>query len=374
MRWNDIEQKADEIVLHVTGEALDENISAIDPEVGHIVRELLENNSLEKEYCRRQRYDYHKAFKCISHGHLRKIRWSIGAVACVVCATIGAFFMLVESDCDENIKKSTREDQVKRQVILQMGNGQKVELNDADTILFQEMGRGIKVEDGKVTYENQLADSCRQAVYNILSVPSCAEYQVVLADGTKVWLNSNSELKYPVVFSGEIREVFIRGEAFFEVAKDSLHPFIVKSGDLEVKVLGTCFNIRAYQGSSMYTTLVSGRVEISHHKHNLILKPGQQCKVEDGISGMMVSEPDLDMVLAWKNGEFIFKNAPLSAIMDEIQRYYGIEVEYVQENLKDRKFYLYIERSKRLEEVLQKITWTDQVGYRMEGGKVIIYD
>lgn len=89
---------------------------------------------------------------------------------------------------------------------------------------------------------------------------------------------------------------------------------------------------------------------------------------------MTISEPDLDVVLAWKNGDFIFKNAPLTTIMEEIQRYYGVRVEYTQESLKDRKFYLYIERSKRLEEVLQKLTWTGSVKYRLEGRKVVLYE
>ena len=374
MKWDDIENKADETVVRVVREVLGEKFDTADPDVEHIARELLMNDTLKKEHERCGKYDYQKAFTYISRRRSRKIGWSIWAVACMVCIVVGFVFMLDKIPNNEEVVVLTEEQKAANQVVLYLGNGEKVELSDTEKLHFLENGQQIDVANGQVTYGDNVRNESQNVVYNVLSVHQCAEYHVVLADGTKVWLNADSELKYPVSFSGETRQVFVRGEAYFEVAKDSLHPFIVKNGKVDIRVLGTSFNIRAYQDSSIYTTLVSGCVEICHDDDHLFLKPGQQCEVSEITGKMTISEPDLDVVLAWKNGDFIFKNAPLTTIMEEIQRYYGVRVEYTQECLKDRKFYLYIERSKRLEEVLQKLTWTGSVKYRLEGEKVVLYE
>lgn len=374
MKWDDIEQKADETVVRVVREVLGEKFGTADPDVEHIARELLMNDTLEKEHERCGKYDYQKAFKYMSRGRSRKIGWSIWAVACMVCIVVGFVFMLKKSPDNEGVITLAKEERPGNQVMLYLGNGEIVALDDTNSLHIQEKGQQIEVANGKVTYGDNVEYKGQEVVYNVLSVPQCAEYQVVLADGTKVWLNSDSELKYPVSFSGETRQVFVKGEAYFEVAKDSLHPFVVKNGKVDIRVLGTSFNIRAYQDSSIYTTLVSGSVKVCCKDNHLFLKPGQQCEVSEVAGKMTINEPDLDVVLAWKNGDFIFKNAPLTTIMDEIQRYYGVKVEYNQESLKDRKFYLYIGRSKRLEEVLQKLTWTGSVKYRVEGQKVILYE
>ena len=374
MKWDDIENKADETVVRVVREVLGEKFDTADPDVEHIARELLMNDTLEKEHERCGKYDYQKAFKYISRGRSRKIGWSIWAVACMVCIVVGFVFMLDKIPNNEEVVVLTEEQKAANQVVLYLGNGEKVELSDTEKLHFLENGQQIDVANGQVTYGDNVRNESQNVVYNVLSVPQCAEYHVVLADGTKVWLNADSELKYPVSFSGETRQVFVRGEAYFEVAKDSLHPFVVKNGKVDIRVLGTSFNIRAYQDSSIYTTLVSGSVKVCCKDNHLFLKPGQQCEVSEVAGKMTINEPDLDVVLAWKNGDFIFKNAPLTTIMEEIQRYYGVRVEYTQESLKDRKFYLYIERSKQLEEVLQKLTWTGSVKYRLEGQKVILYE
>lgn len=275
MKWDDIEQKADETVVRVVREVLGEKFGTADSDVEHIARELLMNDTLEKEHDRCGKYDHQKAFKYISRGRSRKIGWSIWAVACMICIAVGTVFMLEKPQDNEGVVVLAKEEGAGNQVMLYLGNGKIVALDDTNRLHLQENGQQIEVANGKVTYGDNVRNESKNVVYNVLSVPQCAEYHVVLADGTKVWLNADSELKYPVSFSGETRQVFVRGEAYFEVAKDSLHPFIVRNGKVDIRVLGTSFNIRAYQDSSIYTTLLSGCVEICHADDHLFLKPGQ---------------------------------------------------------------------------------------------------
>ena len=193
---------------------------------------------------------------------------------------------------------------------------------------------------------------------------------LTLSDGTVVFLNSESRLTYPSHFNGDTRNVTLQGEAYFEVTQDSLRPFLVEFEGACVKVLGTQFNVRAYPTGPSFTTLVSGCVKIVHKNQVLQLEPGQQCEVRE--EKMLLHNADLMTVLAWKNGEFIFKDVALETIMDELARWYDMQVDYETEDLKKMRFYLYVERSENLEEVLQKIALTNQVKYRVNGKKIII--
>lgn len=200
-------------------------------------------------------------------------------------------------------------------------------------------------------------------------VPRYGEYRLVLADGTRVFLNAVSTLRFPETF-GEERKVALTGEAYFEVVRDTLRPFIVELNGTQVLVSGTQFNVKARPGEASFTTLVDGVVKVVRGRQMLTLKPGEQC--EAGSEGMSLNEPDLMAVLAWKNGEFVFRDVPLGDIMDELSAWYDMQVAYETEGLKDIRFHLYVERSRTLEEVLRKITLTGRIGYAIDGKKVII--
>lgn len=205
--------------------------------------------------------------------------------------------------------------------------------------------------------------------FNEIIVPRYGEYQLVLSDGTRIYLNAESSLRFPDAFGNE-RKVYLTGEAYFEVARDSLRPFLVEFGRTCVKVLGTQFNVKAYPERASFTTLVSGRVKIQCDNRVLQLEPGQQCEVRE--EEMLLRDADLTAVLAWKSGEFIFKNVALEMIMNELARWYDAEVDYETEDLKEMRFYLYVGRSENLEEVMRKMALTNQVNYRISGKKITI--
>ena len=166
---------------------------------------------------------------------------------------------------------------------------------------------------------------------NTLSTPAGGQYQVTLADGTRVWLNALSSLKYPAAFSGKERVVELTGEAYFEVADDATHPFRVNTGSLQVNVLGTHFNLNAYDDeSSINTTLLEGAVKITHTDGKdmpLLLKPGQQAQTTAGGSAL-IGDADVDKAVAWKNGYFSFDGADIHTVMRQIARWYGVQVHY----------------------------------------------
>ena len=218
---------------------------------------------------------------------------------------------------------------------------------------------------------NSSSDSNEETTehYNEIIVPRCGHYMLTLPDGSRIYMNAESTLRFPSRF-GKERRVYLSGEAYFEVERDTLHPFWVEYENTCLQVLGTKFNIKAYPSTPSFTTLSSGCIRISHAKQTLTLKPGEQCEINT--EGTQLHHPDLMTVLAWKNGEFIFKDTTLEDIMHELARWYDMKVEYETEELKKMQFYLYVERSGTLSEVLDKMALTNRIKYRIDGNKITL--
>ena len=212
--------------------------------------------------------------------------------------------------------------------------------------------------------------------YNILSTPYGGQYQVTLPDGTIVWLNSASNLRYPTSFTGHERRVEITGEAYFEVAKNARQPFKVKinlsNGEgSEVEVLGTHFNINAYDDeTTIRTTLFEGSVKINQSTGTTQIKPGQQ--LQTGKTGQIkiINNADLEETIAWKEGRFQFGNADINCIMRQLARWYDIDVKY--EGNISRHFSGIIPRNVNLLKVLNMLELTGEVNFKVEGKKVIV--
>ena len=232
-----------------------------------------------------------------------------------------------------------------KEVVLEQGQNLNILLNErvrvatsSQGIVYEERGKGMVTEE-----------------YNKLTTPIGGEYSLVLSDGTKVFLNADSELKYPVEFSDGKRIVDLKGEAYFEVHKDSLRPFIVRMNGAEVTVLGTSFNVNTYgDDGQIYTTLVNGSVRVSSmkNKQEEILKPGMQSvmNVQSGL--LTVRKVDVEPYVAWREGRFVFRAMTLDLIMRQLQRWYDFEVFYQNSELKDYEFRGVIKRDMDLDQVL----------------------
>jgi transmembrane sensor len=244
--------------------------------------------------------------------------------------------------------------------ILTLANGKKIFLDKiVNGQVLQQAGLHItKTSKGQIVYEvtdqKALQDSNEEAKMNTISTPNGGQYQVVLPDGTRVWLNSASNLKYPNYFSGSERLVELEGEAYFEVAKNKLSPFRIKTGLQTIEVLGTHFNVNAYNDEPILkTTLLEGSVTVSSAKNKIILIPGQQATINrNNLETTVESKVDLDQIVAWKNGVFSFENEDLRSIMRQISRWYNVSVVF-NGPLSDDKFFGEISRNSNLSQVIE---------------------
>lgn len=253
---------------------------------------------------------------------------------------------------------------------LTLANGSVVELNEStDGTIAQEGDTKVSKQRAALIYN--AGTSAGKAVINILTVPRGGNYQVILPDGTRVWLNAASELKYPTAFTGNERVVNITGEGYFEVAKDPAKPFIVKTSRMQVVVLGTQFNMMAYEEEqTIKTTLLEGSVKVVTPYGNSLLLPGQQAQLDTDSGVKVVAVTDANQVIAWKNGFFSFRKADIATIMREISRWYDVEIKY-EGDITKRRFTGKVLRSYNLSETLSVLEASD-LHFRLEGKQITV--
>jgi len=259
--------------------------------------------------------------------------------------------------------------------ILTLANGSKINLSDVKNGVLTSQGQTVlkKDKDGRIIYEapgGKAVDS--SAIFNTITIPKGGQFQVVLSDGTKVWLNSASSITFPAVFSKTERKVTITGEVYFEVAKNKTKPFRVVAGDQTVEVLGTHFDINAYTDEeSLKTTLVEGSVKITAGTQSVVLKPEQQASILPGKAGKIkVSVVDTDNVLAWTTGNFQFEKAEIASIMREAGRWYDVDIKYEGE-IPKRRFTGSISRSVNLSELLKMLKYTG-INFKVAGKTIVV--
>ena len=226
----------------------------------------------------------------------------------------------------------------KGKVILKLAGGQTVVLGEEQKVIGADGEVMIKDSSTHLSYQ-RLTPNNNKIEYNELTIPRGAAYSLNLADGTKVWLNSDSYLRFPVVFSKDSREVELTGEAYFEVARDEKRPFAVKVGENRIEVLGTHFNISAYgQEAGIFTTLAEGSVRVKTSSQETVLIPGEQAGMSWEGNDLEVKKVDVALYTSWHLGVYEFRNTPLSEIADYLMRWYDIEVVFQSENIKHKRF------------------------------------
>lgn len=257
---------------------------------------------------------------------------------------------------------------------LTLSDGSTYVLDSAkDGILVKNKNISIKKEkDGQIMYMVDAGKNIdtEAGAFNTMTTKTGGQYQLLLADGTKVWLNSESSLKYPIAFKGSQRNVELTGEAYFEVAKNAAMPFNVKVNNMEVRVLGTHFNIMAYNNeTSIKTTLLEGAVKLSVGNQSNVLKPGQQGMVNK--SGQIkVVETDGERAIAWKNGYFVFDRSNIQEIMNQLSRWYDTKVIY-EGKIPDDEYVGKIARNVKLSQVLH-ILELSNVHFKIENKNIIV--
>ncbi|MBB6270273.1 ferric-dicitrate binding protein FerR (iron transport regulator) [Pedobacter cryoconitis] len=257
--------------------------------------------------------------------------------------------------------------------ILTLADGSKISLSDAGKGKLADQAGVVvtKAANGGLIYKIT-GDSHTAAKYNTISTPRGGQYQLLLADGTKIWLNANSSLTFPTAFPGDSRRVSLQGEAYFEVAKDKSKAFFVKTGQTEIRVLGTHFNIMAYEDENyQHTTLLEGSVEISKGIEKSLLKPGQQARTAASSSLIRIRDiENPEGVIAWKNGYFQFEKSDLHSLMRQISRWYATDVLY-QGEIPRKEYSGKIPRTVNVKTLIEMLSYSG-IHCRVENNKIIV--
>lgn len=314
-------------------------------------------------------------------------RWVAAAVILITLA-VGSWFYF-ETSFPGGLNKSQYANDVPpggNNAILTLADGSSISLTDAGAgeLLNTRGVRIVKAADGQLVYtvDPAVSNSADQLTFNTITTPRGGQYQVNLPDGTKVWLNAASSLKFPTTFTGlKERKVELNGEAYFEVAKNKQQPFKVMSAGAdhgkaqETEVLGTHFNIYAYDDEpETKTTLLEGSIRVAalgnvNQKQDVLLFPGQQALLSDG--KIKTSSADMEEAIAWKNGNFMFANEKIESIMRKIARWYNVDVVY-QGKITDNDFVGTVPRFKNVSEALTILELTNTVHFKIEGRRIIV--
>lgn len=305
------------------------------------------------------------------------LRMAIAASFVIFISGIAAYFTLNHTRKDTLAKAAPKQlnDEItpgENKAILTLSDGSTIILDDAKNGQVAEQGgtRIAKLANGQLVY-NASHSKPTDVVSNILTTPRGGQFTLTLPDGSKVWLNSISSIKYPTAFIDSERKVEISGEAYFEIAHNAEKPFMVSVNGMVVKVLGTHFNINAYHDeTSVKATLLEGSINLTKGTATTTLSPGQQARLSNGEDIEVINNVDVGQVVAWKNGYFSFNRAGLQAVMRQIARWYDVDIAY-EGKIPEREFGGKIDRNANISEVL-KILEESKVHFRIDGKSIIV--
>lgn len=318
--------------------------------------------------------------KAIRLRKIRKIRYG-SAAAVILIITAGLLSEIIQKPLIEKIEPIAAEmNKVPGQaeVELFLASGAKVILGKNNIHVEGSVEKGIRNDSSqRLSYASASIKEtgAEEEVYNTLKVPVSGFYRLELADGTRVWLNSVTELRYPVEFSGKERKVYLSGEAYFEVTRNPSRPFIVETSGIRVKVYGTDFNINTHDPEIIRTTLVNGEigVKIINTGEESVLHPNQTAEYSCSMQKLNIKK-DIDTYIhtAWKDGKFIFEKESIEKIMERLYRWYGISAVYENEDVKKQIFSGVMTRFARVEDVLHLIAGTATVDFEIKGNTVFV--
>jgi len=306
----------------------------------------------------------------------------IAAAACIILA-LGMSTYFIWNDKNQLTSTTSKPDLVSIEkdtlapaidkAILTLSDGRTINLDNSQSGLLATEGatKIHKASDGKVVYESTDITPTTEITYNVLSTPRGGKYDLMLSDGTKVWLNAASSIRYPSVFSGSSREVEITGEAYFEVKHDDAKPFRVKAAGQLIEDIGTAFNVNAYDDEpELKTTLVEGIIKVTVKDKAAILKPGQQAVTNLNQPLHIKSNVDVDEAMAWHKGLFHFQDADIQTMMRQLARWYDVDISY-EGPVPQRRFSGKIYRNISALKVADILSYK-QIHFRIEGKRIIV--
>ena len=344
-----------------------------------IFDELAKGSSLSRSYDEYRNIHREQVWNAIEkqivpQGRQLSLQW-VGYAASVMILVVAGWFIFQMSD-NKNVvqegKKVARITPGTQKAILYLDNGEQVVLADNNTVVVEDSLSGrIEQVDKSLVYQTE--STVKEERLNVLEIPNGGEFQVTLADGTKVCLNAGTKLTYPIAFVGKERRVRLEGEGYFEVKRDENKPFIVEINGMEVKVLGTSFNLRSFAADNRSTaTLISGKIEVKTSSRRVELSPNQQADLWVGENKLDVREVDAAVYSAWTKGRFVFRRERLETILDDVSRWYNVTVFYEQSSAKDILFSGIMERYADISKTLEMLEKTGKVSFIIDEQKIIV--
>ena len=342
--------------------------------------ELLENCALLREYyssadfSRLKQGEKMRLMRKIRASRRRKLYWLSAAASIMVVFSLSLFLWINGEDSGQK-NTGVPAPQRKGQVELILSSGERMVLGTDSLRLGNRVEAGmLKDSLRKLSYvQTPAGQDGQEEIFNTLVIPVGGLYELELSDGTRVWLNSVSQLRYPVQFAGKERKVYLSGEAYFDVKTDSLRPFVVESGGMNVRVYGTEFNVTAYRDEKLRTTLVQGKVGIKvDGEKELLLRPGQMAEYDAQTKHLEVQEVNTYLYTAWIEGTFAFKDETIEEIMGRLSRWYDLNVFYANEEVKKQLYDGIIPQVKDFEDVLRMIEGTATIHFEIKGNTVIV--
>ncbi len=361
-------------------------------DLDRLLEELLEETDATNELpvdadALYQRIVEHQQFSHKATGSRNRYWWYAAAV--MLFLTVGVLMRQVvvnepdvvnnESSALTRTTTSTPSDKP----ILRLADGKVIDLDSADNgMLAVEGGTQITFDGRALHYQGESVDANGEIIQNTIITPKGRQYQLVLPDGSKIWLNAASSLTYPVKFKKNVREVEVTGEAYFEVEQAKDWPFIVKTASQRIEVLGTYFNVSAYdddqntkttlvKGSVKVSTMASAAIAIQAPGQSTILRPGQQAVTLKGKSNIDVGMIDTEEAVSWKENLFVFNNEEISEVMKKVSRWYDVEITYL-DGMAGKRIGGSIPRFEQLEHLMDALEATGLLHYKMEGGVVVV--
>ena len=350
-----------------------------DQSLQDVYKELSDRGYLKKQFMEYEKYSSQKAYREFKErrghsGRIRIVRW-VAVVAAVWVLALGVTLWMTFGK-KENVAPLPVASKIipagEKKATLTLADGTEVHVEEITAQILQEKGMNIEYRNGEIVYHKS-EEKTTEVVYNKLEVPRGGECMIKLDDGTKVWVNAETKLKYPVTFVGDRREAVLEGEAFFDVAKNE-KPFIVKTSFGDVRVLGTAFGISAYASEpESYTTLVRGKVSVEREGIKpVVILPGEQ--VVTSKDGKMIKQQvDVEEFVGWKDGIYVFKEKSLGEIMKTLERWYNISVDFQEKSLVDLPFTGNLKRYDDINVFFDALTRTGDMKYRVEGNQVILF-
>ena len=344
------------------------------------LKKLDQYNSFKKEQVWENiEKDLFPAPKVISLWSRKTLKYAAALLIPLMMASGAAYFFFNQNTevplatLDENVKPGVQ----KATLVLSNGATHILDPQKAESILTDADAK-ISNKNNALSYvaENDAASGFKPAVYNDLITPKGGGYTLQLADGTMVWLNADSKLSFPVAFTDSTRHIYLEGEAYFEVAHNG-SPFIVTSGEMDIRVMGTSFNVSAYANdSNKKTTLVEGKVRVDLHNKNAVtrefLTPNKQAVVSTGKSQIVIAEVDASQYNSWVDGKLEFNNETLEDVLKKLARWYDFEYEFSNQKAKGLHFSGRLDNQEKISSILHMLEMTTNVKFEVEDDKIVV--